>query len=432
MLRTNIFANYIGAAVMVATPVIALPWYLSILGPEQFGLISFVTALQAFLGLLDSGISQVSMREFSVHMKATKEKDDEAAILLFGFERIYWIIAISAGMITLLFSSFISSHWLVLDINSAAMGLASVCGAAVIFTMQFPGTLYRSFLAGAQAQVTLNVIAVSGVLVRHVGGVILLTIWPQLLTYLIWQASIAALETAVRYHFAWKTLGVKRANVTWNSAALSAIWPKMAKMSGAVILGALTTQMDKIILSRMLPIEQFGYYAIASAISQGILNLIYPLVQAISPRIMQLSFDPLALRALNTKLLKSIAIIVIFGTISFVAAGEWVLEFWLRDSKAVAIVHPLLSILLIGSALNAFYHVGYFNWLSHGQTKRILLVNVISLSVCLMVIPSLVKWQGIIGATFGFVAMNAIGLIISLEWLRPCKVKTTPNDCGRL
>lgn len=427
MVRRNIFANYIGAAAMVAAPVIALPWYLSILGPKQFGLISFVTALQAFLGLLDSGISQVSMREFSVRMNETKEGRHSAATLLFGFERIYWVVAVCAGITTLLFSGFISSHWLVLDAESTSLGLAAVCGAAVIFTAQFPGTLYRSFLAGAQAQVTLNAIAVTCLLMRHVGGVILLTIWPQLSTYLIWQAGIAVLETAVRHHFAWKILGIRRADVAWNSTELSSIWPAVAKMSGAVILGALTVQMDKIILSRMLPIEQFGYYAIASTISQGVLNLIYPLVQAISPRMMQLSLEPRALRAVNIKLARSIAAMVIAGAIGFIVGGEWVLGFWLRDPKAVAIVHPLLSILLIGSALNAFYHVGYFNWLANGQARRILLVNVVSLVVCLVVTPPLVTWQGIIGATFGFLAMNVIGLVISLEWLRPVDIKNNPT-----
>lgn len=428
MIRRNIFANYIGAAAMVAAPVIALPWYLSILGPKQFGLISFVTALQAFLGLLDSGISQVSMREFSVRMNETKEGRHSAATLLFGFERIYWIVAVCAGIITLFFSDFISNHWLVLDAESTALALAAVCGAAVIFTAQFPGTLYRSFLAGAQAQVTLNAIAVTGLLLRHVGGVILLTIWPQLSTYLIWQAGIAVLETAVRHYFAWKILDIRRVDVTWNSTVLGSIWPRVAKMSGAVILGALAVQMDKIILSRMLPIEQFGYYVIASTISQGVLNLIYPLVQAISPRIMQLSFEPIALRALNIKLARSISIMVIAGAAGFTVAGEWVLGFWLRDPKAVAMVHPLLSILLIGSALNAFYHVGYFNWLANGQVSRILLVNVASLLACLAVTPPLVSWHGIIGATFGFVAMNALGLVISLEWLRPVGNVNDPND----
>ena len=415
---------------MVAAPVIALPWYLSLLGPKQFGLISFVTALQAFLGLLDSGISQVSMREFSVRLNETKEGRHSAATLLFGFERVYWIVAISAGTITLLFSSFVSSHWLVLNAESTSLGLAAVCGAAVIFTAQFPGTLYRSFLTGAQAQVTLNAITVAGLLSRHVGGVLLLVIWPQLSTYLIWQAGNAIVETVVRHHFSWRILGIRGANVTWNSTALSSIWPEVAKMSGAVILGALTTQMDKIILSRMLPIEQFGYYAIASTISLGVLNFIYPLVQAISPRMMQLSLEPLALRALNIKLASLIGIMVLAGSAAFIGAGEWALGFWLRDPKAVGIVYPTLSILLIGSALNAFYHVGYFNWLANRQVSRILFVNLLSLVVCFVIMPPLVTRHGMIGGTFGFLGMNAIGLVISLEWLLSVVNKNNANRCN--
>ena len=430
LVRRNIYANYIGAVVTIAAPIIALPWYLSILGPKQFGLIGFVTALQAFLGLLDSGISQVSIREFSVRMNGTKEGHHNAGTLLFGFERLYWLVAIFVGIITLLSSDFISSHWLVLDVESTALGLAAVCGGGVIFAVQFPGTLYRSFLAGAQAQVRLNVINLTGLLLRHVGGVTLLTVWPQLSTYLIWQVVVSILETTARHYFAWKTLGIKRADIRWNSAALNSVWPSVAKMSGAVFLGALTVQLDKIILSRLLPIEQFGYYVIASTISQGVLNLIYPLVQAISPRMMQLSLEPIALRALNFKLARSIAIMVLAGTAGFIVAGEWVLSFWLRDPKVVGIVYPLLSILLIGSALNAFYHVGYYNWLANGQVRRILFVNVVSLVVCLAVTPSLVTWQGIIGATFGFLAMNAIGLVISLEWLRPVVNKNNPNGCN--
>ena len=403
---------------MVAAPMLALPWYLSLLGPTQFGLISFVTTLQAFLGLLESGISQVSVREFSVRLSERKEGQFNAATLLLGFERIYWAFAIGAGLITVLLANVISSHWLKLDPESAKLGTEAACGAALIFTAQFPGALYRSLLASAQAQVAFNAIMVSGLLLRHIGGVILLMIWPTLSTYLIWQTMIALTETFVRSQFAWRVVGVKRNKMKWNSEALRPLWPAVAKMSGAVVLGALTTQLDKIILSRMVPIEQFGYYAIASSVATGVLNLIYPLVQAIAPRIMQSSTNTISLRILNLKLAKLIAVVVGVGAFSFLLGGEWFLKVWLRNPQTVKTVYPLLSILLIGSALNAFYHVGYFNWLASGKTNKIALVNTLSLTCCLVFTPPLIMWKGMAGATFGFVAMNVIGLAMSLEWAR--------------
>ncbi|MDX8396292.1 MAG: hypothetical protein R8K22_07765 [Mariprofundaceae bacterium] len=44
-------ANYAGTATVVIAPIFALPWYLSALGPQQFGLVGFIIMLQAVLGL---------------------------------------------------------------------------------------------------------------------------------------------------------------------------------------------------------------------------------------------------------------------------------------------------------------------------------------------------------------------------------------------
>jgi len=44
-------------------------------------------------------------------------------------------------------------------------------------------------------------------------------------------------------------------------------------------LGVLTTQMDRIILSKIRPIDQFGYYGIASTAAMGVLLLSSPTVK---------------------------------------------------------------------------------------------------------------------------------------------------------
>jgi len=83
----------------------------------------------------------------------------------------------------------------------------------------------------------------------------------------------------------------------------------------------------------------------------------------------------------------------------------------------VSRVLPILSIALWGSALNALYGVGYANWLAHGRSGRILLVNAASLGTALLTIPPLVVQWGVVGAAFGWIAMNVIGFTCSLGWL---------------
>lgn len=417
-LKRNIVANYVGAGVAVLGPVIALPWYLSLLGPKQFGLIGFMVMLQAVLGLVDAGMSQALVREIAVRLDSTDAKRQSAAALVFGFERIYWWFALSAAFIVVLLAEIIATRWLNLRDVPIELAKEAVYGAAAIFALQFPGSIYRSVLVSAQSQVILNGIVLTGALVRHIGGVIVVIIWPTLLAYLIWHALVAFLETIWRAKYAWRALDTKRNQLVWEIGEVRPIWKLIARWSGAAWLGALTVQMDKIVLSRSAAIEQFGYYTIAATVAMGVLQLVYPLVQALLPRAIELRTKPIALRALSIKLTYLIGTVAVIGAILFVAMGKLILGIWLRSSEAVQAIFPILAILLVGTVLNALYNVGYVNWLVHDKPHRVFQVNALALVLSIMLMPSLVAFGGPIGAAFGWVAVNLIGFALSLEWLK--------------
>jgi O-antigen/teichoic acid export membrane protein len=417
-MKRNILANYAGAGVIALAPILALPWYLLALGPKQFGLVGFVVLLQAVLGLLDAGMSQALVREVALHYHAGPAGRHRAADLLFGFERIYWGFALAVGLLLALLSPSISSHWLALDGLAPDAGQVALYGAAAIFAVQFPGSLYRSLLVGAQAHVRLNLVMMAGALLRHLGGALVVTIWPSLATYLLWHVAIASAETLVRALLAWHTLAVKRRASRWNSSQLRSLAKVFAGMSAATLLGALTVQIDKMIVSKLVLIEQFGYYMIATTVSAGALQLIYPLVQAALPGAIALKDDPAALHRLSLKLARLIGAITLCSALAFVMLGDWLLMLWLKDLAVVQVVRPVLSVLLIGSVLNAFYNVGYVHWLVHQRLGRIFQVNVLALVLSVLVIPPLVGGYGIIGAAAGWVAINLIGFSLSLGWYK--------------
>ncbi|MBV5329278.1 MAG: oligosaccharide flippase family protein [Chlorobium sp.] len=417
-LKQHVLANYLGTGVVILTPIFALPWYLSELGSKQYGLVGFIAMLQAILGLIDAGMSQALVREIAVRFDPTDSGRQRTASLLFGFERIYWIFCLCAGLAVAFLNNVIATHWLNLDGLSIANGKTAIYGAAAIFAAQFPGSIYRSLLVGAQAQIVLNCIMSGGVLLRHIGGVVVVLIWPTLLAYLIWHAMIALLETLIRGRWAWHVLQIKRSQVKWDADELRPVWQVVAGMSGATLLGALTIQMDRIVLSRMVSIDQFGYYTIASTCALGSLQLIYPITQAVLPQAIQMRYDPVALRCLSVKLGRLIALLVVLGAVIFSNFGKWLLDIWLRNSEAAAAIYPVLSVLLAGVALNAFYNVGYMNWLAHQKTRRILQVNAFGLLLSVILIPPLVLWLGTIGASAGWLVINLIGFVLSLEWLK--------------
>lgn len=403
---------------MVFAPIFGLPWYLSELGSKQFGLISFIATLQAVLGLLDAGMSQALVREVAVRFDQTTEGRYKVASLLLGFERIYWVFALFTGCLVGLLANSIATHWLNLDGLSAAKGREAIYGAAFIFAAQFPGSIYRSVLVGTQTQIALNWIMATGALLRHIGGVAIVMVWPTLLAYLIWHAAIALLETLFRGKWAWRVLQLKQSQAKWDIKKLYSLWRLVAGMSLVTLLGALTVQIDRIMLSRMVSIEQFGYYTIAASLALGALQLINPLTQAVLPRAIQMRNNPIELRNLGIKLMKAISLLVGLGIFIFITVGRWLLDIWLRNSEAVSEVYPTLTILLIGTALNAFYNVGYVSWLAQQKISLVIRVNAIALILSIVLIPPLILRAGPIGAAVSWLTINFIGLIFSLGWLK--------------
>ena len=94
------------------------------------------------------------------------------------------------------------------------------------------------------------------------------------------------------------------------------------------------------------------------------------------------------------------------------------LNLWLRNSEAVQGIYQILAILLVGTSLNALYNVGYLNWLVYEKTHRVFQVNTLALVLSLAVIPPLVDLGGSVGAAFGWVTINLIGFLLSLEWIK--------------
>lgn len=416
-IRKNVVANYFGAGISALAPILALPWYVSILGAKYWGLVSFIWILQGILGLVNAGLSQALIREISSLVNAKELGQQKIAAILFGFERIYWGFSISAGLLLAYFANNIVSSWLKLGDIPAETGMLVIYAAAIIFVVQFPATLYRSVLFGSGHQVQQNVLISTSTVVRHLGGVAILSIHGSIEVYLAWNVITALVETLVTAKMSWAYLHVKRSVLKWDQAEMSKVFSLTIGLSVSVFLGILTLQIDKIVLSWSLPIEQLGYYAIATAVSIGMLQAFTPVISAVLPKLVQLQGLPQSLKALNLKLMWIMLTIIGIVALMYGLAGELLLTLWLRDIQVVAIVFPVLSLLLVGTAMNAIYSIGYVNWVAAGESNKVLRVNAISLALSIALLPMLIAKYHLFGAAFGWLAINLIGMLLSLGWL---------------
>jgi O-antigen/teichoic acid export membrane protein len=416
IVRKNIAANYLGAGVAALASLLALPWYVSILGMKYWGLISFISILVGMLSLANAGLAQTLVREFS-RLSAHQYNNKKLATILFGFERVYWVFALTAAILLCLFANTIVVHWIKLGDIPPEDGRAAVYGAAALFAIMFPVSVYRSVLLGCGEQVKLNVLLSCGAIIKPFGGVLFLHFFPSIYTYLIWTVAASLIETIITARMGWGILKVKRALVGWDSIEMRKLFSFTLSLTISVILGTLTMQVDKLVLSWMLPIDRLGYYAIASSVAMGFLQLFSPIASAVLPKIVQLHDQPAALKSLNYKVFTMLLTMVTLLMLVFLLAGKPLLGHWLKDLKVVEIIYPVIILLLVGTCMNAIYNVGYMNWLAAGATNKILRVNMLSLVLSVILTPIFVAKYDILGAACGWLVINGLGLVLSFDWL---------------
>ena len=419
ILKKNLLANYIGAILTIVTPIVTLPWHLRLLGAEQFGLLSLAILLQALLGLIDAGISQALIREFSIRFEKTPHGFKRCANLLSSFERIYWGITIIVTLLTLISSQYLIKTWLNNDYISQEDNLnIALYGAIGLFIVQFPSCVYRGFLLGTENHILFNKILSISIFFRSFFGLILLNIWPSLITFFVWNFFVTFIETVVKIKFSWKilypeTLLQKRDYLP----ELRKVQSSVTKLSLSVFLGALITNIDKIILSHLSTVREFGYYVIATTIATGLLQTIYPLIQTLLPIASKLVNERQKLKKLYIK--TSATIFLIFSAISIFILyyGEFFIHLWLKSQDAAYLVNYFLQFLLIGSFINALYNIGYINWLIQNKISNILYVNITGLIVTLIFTPIFINYYGTVGAAISWITVSSIGFCMSIGWL---------------
>jgi O-antigen/teichoic acid export membrane protein len=185
-------------------------------------------------------------------------------------------------------------------------------------------------------------------------------------------------------------------------------WRYAAAVSANAVIGIAMTQLDKVILSGMLPLDLYGYYGIASQLASGIWSIIVPFNTAVFPRFVQLyqGRAESELRALFHRTSQVLAALLFPLCALLVIFSPEILRLWMRDPLVAQNCRWIVSCLVFGTMLNGVASVpGYaasaFGW--PGLVTRTNLVQVV-LIVPLMVVL-VVKWQGL-GAAVTWIVLN--------------------------
>lgn len=403
MIYRIVIGSYLAQVYVTMIGIILMPLYLHILGASTFGLVGFYLMLQSWVQLLDLGISPTFSREMA-RFRARALTAEAALMRLRTLELLLGGLAVVVVCTLIYGRDWIAHDWL----RSASIGTIEVSRIlavmAVAVGLRWLASMYRAGLVGLERQALVNLLAVVFATLRFVGVLIwipVIHLWP--IIFFAHQVGVGFLEVVTYRLLIHRGLPVQ-SKVSRFSLAL---FFELAPLAGAMaLLGAIwifVTQFDKLLLSRLLSLAEYGYYSIAVMAAGGVMMLIPPLNQVLQPRM-----TILAMQGNERKLsyLYRVTTQLLAATIAAVGAAmamlpAQLLYAWSGSHALTASAAPILEMYAPAYSCAALLSLPFLLQYAYGKLELYVWGNLLLLAFLLPALMlSAVKWGAVgTGAT---------------------------------
>jgi O-antigen/teichoic acid export membrane protein len=278
--------------------------------------------------------------------------------------------------------------------------------------------IYTSSLAGLQRQVEQNVVT-SIMATVQAGGAVAILAWVSctITAFFLWQGLISLITVVLFSGVVYHALpaATRPARASWT--ALRGIWQFAAGMMALTCLSLFLTQVDKILLTRLLSLRNFGYYTLAGVIASGLNALTGAIAAAFYPRFTALATarEHAAFRAAYHQGAQLVTVLTGAAAVVLMVFGDRVMLLWTADPALAQRVAPLLTVMALGTLLSGLMWIPSQMMLAHGWTTLAIKANTIVVCVLVPAILWVVPRYGAIGAAWVWVLLNTFYLIFTIS-----------------
>jgi O-antigen/teichoic acid export membrane protein len=262
-----------------------------------------------------------------------------------------------------------------------------------------------------------SIVAIAMTTLGSIGAVLVLShVSATIEAFFVWQAGVGLMHAVVLRALAWRLVGT-RAVHRFNWSELRRVGGFTVSMSGVAITGMLLMQTDKVVLSRVLTLEAFGQYMLATVVAGGLYLVVTPTFNLIFPKLSALylksEHELVAYYRQGTRTLT--AVLFPLSTIAIVFARD-LMFLWTGDGALSDASAPIVQLILVGTTLNGVMNFPYALQLASGKTRIAITTNIILLVIMLPLTIALSIRFGAIGGAAAWAILNAIYLVVG-TWL---------------
>lgn len=414
----NVIANYLGQGWAALMAIAFLPVYVASLGFEAYGLIGFFAVLQSMLAIFDFGITATLMRE-----AACQRTEVRTTQSLRDLVRSYELIgAVSNTLLALTLWALaegLANDWVNANQMKPESVAISIALMGVVIAVRLQEGIYRGVLLGLSRQVIVNVAYALFATARYAGAVAVLHYGSaSIVTFFAWQALVSVLSLIVLATLANRYLPTPDRQPRFSLKSLVSVWRFSAGMAIVAGLSIAMANLDKLILSGVLPLDEFGHYALAAAAAGVLYLFVVPITQGFYPDMvgMHAAGDRAALIRLHHTSSQLVAVSAGTMAIVLIMFAKPILYVWSGNTELANLTSSLLAILAAAALANCLGYIGHNLKLVNGTPGTLAATGAGAVFLTMVVLPTVADKYGLSGGAFawlGIVVLQA-GILLVL------------------
>lgn len=414
-LKKNIVANYISQLYVTIIGIVVLPLYLRYMGAEVYGLVGFFSMLQGFFNLLDMGLTPTLARETGRFRGGALDALTYRRLVK-ALEGIFLALTLVGACGLFLLSGLIATNWLIVKELPISEVHYSIQMMAIAVSLRWMSGLYRAQITGFERLVWLSGYNSVIATVRFVGVLaVLVFINTTPTAFFGYQLCVALIELTGLTIMSYRLLPPipEGRRVAWSWAPLKPVLKFSLTIAFTSSVWMLVTQTDKLVLSKILPLADYGYYSLAVLVASGVMMISQPVSGAIMPRMAKLEAegDHAGLIRIYRQSTQLVAVIASAACVTVVFCAEPLLVAWTGDKTLTQHAVPILVPYALGNAILAVSAFPYYLQYAKGNLRLHLIGNA---GFLVLLIPTIIWFAthyGGVGAGYVWLTMNVIYFI---------------------
>jgi O-antigen/teichoic acid export membrane protein len=427
-MKANIAANFSSQVYAAAIAIFTLPLYLKYMGAEAYGLVAFFATTQAWFQLLDLGLSPTLSRQVARFRGGAISATD-----LNTFAKMILTISLALSGIGVVavsaLSDAIAENWLKVKDLEKEIVTTSIMLMAPTLGIRFISSVLKSAIMGFERIVWLSGLNTIIATLRYILVLPLIVYFSSDPRIFFSYHIVVAIVELVSLLVALQSLTRKPGISTPSRLARDIYLPELKfalSVSVTGIIWIFATQFDKLLLSKILPLDQYGYFMLCASAANGILIVSGPIGAVVVPRLTKLhaeSNDNEVVRLY--RMTSQIAIIATAPLVLLMSTfSQEILTVWTGNENVADIAHRTLALYTIGNAFLVAASFQYYIQIAHGNVRLHLIINTAFIVILIPCLYYFTGRYGMVGAGYVWMLANASLFVL---WTPVVHARFLPN-----